>query len=275
MRLCLVTTLVACQLACGATRRWECGEEGVNANVSGEWLLRADGELEDCPEGAPEGDVFLDVDVSFRVEQSDGAGGPATLFLERAVVVDGGSLSFDGEVDGDCVDFTIHETGPGYDLTYVFEGDIDGTEIDGDFEASGSVFGACVGKGGFEVTVLVPFEPHDGSPGDDGGPPDDGGPNDGDLVPGDGDVVPGDGDVDPGDPRTTYECYQTEDCEEGACVDHRCVPVCDSASDCRVGEKCESRRCVDASTGCNCGTGPGGAAALLLLVFLVRRRARE
>ncbi len=262
-----------------------CGGDGVNANVSGLWTITGEGKWTECGGGEDAGTGSIDFDsVIIDVGQSAASGeNPDPVWLATAVNVADGTFEFGGKVDGGCVDFHIDETGPDYELRLEFEGAISGEEIDGAFHGSGGGF--CNIEGDFVVDV----QPRSAGPigGDDGGPPDDGGgdSNSGDSVGGDsmaGDALSGDPSVGdpgaPGDPRrrTGESCATREHCDQGDCVDARCVIECSVSTDCVIGEACDNSACIDAEQSCRCAS--SGSALYVLAtgaVFLFRLRRRR
>lgn len=263
--------LAVCGSGCGTVR--QCNEDAGVANVGGDWLLSAEGSWKGCTlDGSDAGDLLMEAKVSLPVAQGTGAN-EATLGLAEPVESPDSTVSFTGKVKGACVDFAIVESGVGYELRYEFEGAIDGTEISGGFTG---IAGPCKTEGDFTVDIF----PSNPTPADtqDGGPEVDGGGG-GDPVAWPGDSVGGDAvDGDPGDTgqSSRRECYTTKECAVGYCQNGQCVSLCDSASDCAVGDTCTQGRCEPAE-GCACaGSTRGPMLALLLagLWALAGRRRR-
>jgi hypothetical protein len=265
----LTCAVVASGAGCGTVR--QCNEEAGIANVAGDWLLSAEGSWDGCAvNGFESGDLTMEAEVTLPVVQGTGAD-EGRLWLAEPVDSPDSAVTFSGTVEGSCIDFTLVESGAGYELRYEFEGAIDGTEISGGFTGTART---CKTEGDFTVTVFsssrAPPSEQDGGPDVDGG----GGDSRG-------------GDVSGGDPAATgdtgqssaRECYRTEDCAAGYCQNGQCISVCDGASDCAVGETCTQGRCEPAE-GCACtGEARAGEPAFSLvlgglLCVIARRRRR-
>lgn len=239
-RLALVApSLLACDRICG---------DDANTNIAGDWSITAEAECEN-QEGI-DSEILVESQLTLPVVQT---GGGQTLALGSQVSSAGSTLSFAGSVNGSCVDFTVTERGEDYELSYRFEGVVDGNRITG--EISGRGEGVCPLRGDFQATIYSNGRPAS---------------TDGGVVGVDGSVT-----------STTVEreCYRNSECAAGICQAGTCVIICDEAADCATGQKCISGRC-EIARGCNCrATGPSETTQLsgLLLVFcrFVLRRLRR
>jgi hypothetical protein len=217
-----------------------CGSD-ENTNVAGDWLLV--GEAECLAQEGISSEVVVDAQLSLPIAQSAGGG---QLTLASPVPSDKSTLTFEGDVHGSCVDFTIREIGEGYDVSYTFSGVVDGNKISGALTGRGS--GVCNFEGDFTTTVFS-----------DGAPRPDGGVLDGSVTSTTG-------------PR---ECHRNDDCELGVCQSGRCVIVCTEAAECATGQKCISGRC-EIARGCNCEStntaGPFAWISAALGLWLASKR---
>jgi len=270
-------------------RELECGELGQNANVSGDWVLIAEGERTDCSKADYEAEAELKTMVVLEVEQeSTGPNGADILRLREPITLDGVTFTFSGSVHGGCVEFTTTEKGPDYQLGFTFEGNIESRNISGDFREITA--GVCRTEGSFEVTISprprppgpdAGFRPDASQPGEDAGPDLDASteaPAAGEPLAAGSEVDAGETDagrprVDAG-PVRPYECYRNEECEVGYCIDRYCVSMCETNQECEVGDSCISGRCEPAP-GCGCVAATGSGTLLIalgVLLTLARKR---
>ncbi len=291
-------------VVCSGCRENVCGRQ--NANVTGQWSIKAEGSRRNCSIPEEEGRVELRSEVNLDVAQGGAVGEPDPLALATPVDLDAGIFEFAGRIEGSCVEFTTREIGTFFDLRLSFDGRIRGSRIEGSWQESSVT--PCPASGSFRVDITPPFGargdaglgtpifnpdgsvrlvfedagcgPPDAGDGSDGGDSsdagDDGGVDAGDL--GDG------GEPDAGDAglvcrrvarqvvENVYPCYRDSDCAQGACAGGVCVAQCERGTDCSVGDACIDLRCEPAP-GCGCGgTGIGGFGALLMVIALARRR---
>jgi len=126
-----------------------CVGSGDAEQLAGTWRLTGQGSREDCDDSRFDGNFWIEAPL-LDVSQTDDVR-RAVLSLEDQITFSGGSFSFSGSVDGQCVAFQTVETGRSGNYTFDFDGEWNGGAIGGTFTATGPP--GCASEGEFQVTV--------------------------------------------------------------------------------------------------------------------------
>lgn len=126
---------------------WESGftpVPGEPAQVAGRWTIEGEGSRSDCDDDLYDVDRFRLSSAELRIAQDGDA-----LSLQEAVP---GFELYEGQVQGDRVEFRTWEATPQGELTFDFDGDVEGTRnIAGSFAGRGPA--GCRSSGTFTVFV--------------------------------------------------------------------------------------------------------------------------
>jgi len=114
------------------------------ADLSGNWSLTARGENSGCDDPTRDGDFRIETQGAFQVAASG-----ETLSLVPNTVT--GGLSFNGRVNGTCVEFQLYEGDPATALTYFGAMNATGSQITG--EVFNDDDAGCTSTGTFVVDV--------------------------------------------------------------------------------------------------------------------------
>jgi MYXO-CTERM domain-containing protein len=254
-------TIAACVLAsaCSAdeARRRACAAESVDVEVGGTWTLSGEGERSDCRQDKLNDDLRLKSGMSFDVVMQP-SGVDQARALAKGPALASGAFTFEGKVDGSCVDFATTETGSGFSLDLTFAGDAAGRQIEGDFSGSGPE--SCELDGTFRVTISPDLDDDClVNPCQNGGACSDG-QNRSICNCAPGFTGPTCTDID--DCPTPNPCHNGGVCIDGVnsytcdCPLGWTGPTCAEVDDC-VGNDCDHGTCVDGAASYTCDCAPG------------------
>ena len=142
-----IIVLLGCALvwACDPEEEEDYGADAPLADVSGEWSLVGNGNMQGCRDAEYNADKLTLHEISFRVTQGD----DATLSADLPTQND---FTFTGNVMGEKVVFKTRETVEGETIEIEFTGRAKTSGvIRGDFEGDGPY--ACKSEGRFVVEI--------------------------------------------------------------------------------------------------------------------------